>query len=251
MLKAVLVDDCREELKTLEFLLGKYFSAHELDYELKIFSSPADFINSLSFPDEDVKYDIYFLDVMMPGMNGIELGKKIRQVDESAKLIYISSSSDFALQSFEARAFYYLLKPVNEESFNRVMDMALKELQSDFLNTINIKTGNEIVRLLKGDIICVELKDRKSLYTLKTKSVSSAYLTTSFISANSELLDDPRFFACGASLILNLRYIDSISRDGSVTMNSVNGKELVMHIPQRIISGLNSAWMKYCLEVRQ
>ena len=186
---------------------------------------------------------------MMPGMDGIDLGKEIRKVDKDAKIIYISSSPDFALKSFEARAFYYILKPVDKEQFYSVLDQALESIGYDVLSSINIRTADGSHRVVKGQIMYVELKARKSCYTLVSDTLSSVCLTSSFLSANEELLADRRFFACGASMIVNLSYIRSIDKDGCIKLSSGKSQEITIHIHVRAVASLNSAWMGWCLEV--
>lgn len=193
MLRVVLIDDCIDELNKIDKLTGEYLKSHDYDFSINRFNSPADFMQSLSFPDKDLHHNLYLLDVMMPSMDGIDLGKEIRKVDRDAKIIYISSSPDFALKSFEARAFYYILKPVDKEQFCSVLDQALESIGYDVLSSINIRTADGSHRVVKGQIMYVELKARKSCYTLVSDTLSSVCLTSSFLSANEELLADRRF----------------------------------------------------------
>ena len=249
MLKVVLVDDCKDELDALDELTTKYLKAHDMDFSINRFSSPSDFMQSLLFPGKDAKPDLYLFDVMMPEIDGIDLGKEVRRADADARIIYISSSPEFAVKSFEARAFYYILKPVDAEKFNSVMDLALSDMAQASQRTINVKTNDGAYRIAKGDIVYAELKDRRSRYTLVSDTISSICLTSSFLSANEELLSDGRFFACGASLIVNLSYIKSIDRDGRIKFGFGKEKELTLHVPIRTVAAVNSAWMGYCLEV--
>lgn len=251
MLKIVVIDDCKTELERINILLEKYLKAHALTYQLHSYSSPVSFMDGLSFPDADNKHDLYLLDVMMPGLDGIELGKRIRANDENAKIIYVSSSPDFALKSYEVRAFYYILKPLKPEKLSEVLDLAIKELESDAQNTISVRTKNGRSRVNKGEIIYAELRERRSFYHLSRGCLQSTYLKTSFITANAGLLSDPRFFACGASLIVNLSCILGVNKDGRLRLRVGDGSESVIHIPLRTVSELLSAWMTYCLEVKQ
>ena len=187
----------------------------------------------------------------MPDMDGIDLGKEIRKVDPNARIIYISSSPEFAVKSFEARAFYYILKPLDQTQFYSVLDLALENLAQDSLNTINIKTASGSSRIVKSDIMYVERKDRKSCYTLVSDIVYSTYLTSSFLAANEELLSDSRFFACGKSLIVNLSHIKSIDRDGMVKLGLGKDREIPLHVPVRTVAAVHCAWMKYCLEIQR
>lgn len=185
----------------------------------------------------------------MPGMDGIELGKSIRQCDADAKIIYISSSRDFAFESYEARAFYYILKPVEPQRLESVLDLAIDALKTDSEKKLNIRTQNGTVRVSKNDIIFVELNDRRSRYVLVSREINSLHLRSSFISENSALLDDSRFFVCGASLIVNLSYIKGVKKNGNILLRAGDSDEFEIPIPLRHLAALKSAWMNYCLEV--
>lgn len=67
-------------------------------------------------------FDVYILDILMHGMNGIELGSRLRQMGFDGKIIYMSSSQDYALEAFKVKACNYLLKPLSKDSFFAALD---------------------------------------------------------------------------------------------------------------------------------
>ena len=66
-------------------------------------------------------YDIYVLDVVMPDMNGIQLGEKLRSLGFDGKIIYLTSSEEYSLDAFRVKAFDYLIKPINDETFSKLL----------------------------------------------------------------------------------------------------------------------------------
>lgn len=68
------------------------------------------------------RYDFIFLDIFMDGTNGIETAKKIRGQDRSVKLIFITYSNDFASESYDVQADYYLLKPYGDKDITRMLE---------------------------------------------------------------------------------------------------------------------------------
>ena len=74
-------------------------------------------------------YDVLLLDIIMPGLNGIGAAREIRENDRSIPIIFLTSSPEFAVESYRVRAFDYLLKPVNGEELFRSLDniYALKQ----------------------------------------------------------------------------------------------------------------------------
>lgn len=70
-------------------------------------------------------FDILFLDILMPGVNGIDTASEIRKLDNNIKIIFLTSSAEFAVQSYTVGAYFYQLKPIWKESFFRLMDSVL------------------------------------------------------------------------------------------------------------------------------
>ena len=73
------------------------------------------------------RYDILFLDVIMPAENGITAAKEIRQYDNVVKIIFLTSSAEFAVESYVVGAYFYQLKPIWEDSFFRLTDSVIAE----------------------------------------------------------------------------------------------------------------------------
>ena len=70
-------------------------------------------------------YDIYILDVIMPQLNGIELGMNLREEGFDGKIIYLTSSQEYSLDAFRVRAFDYLIKPITKDAFHKTVAEAI------------------------------------------------------------------------------------------------------------------------------
>lgn len=68
--------------------------------------------------EKGMRYDILFLDVILPNENGIDIAKEIRQYDSVMKIIFLTTSPEFAVQSYTVSAYFYQLKPIQEEFFS-------------------------------------------------------------------------------------------------------------------------------------
>ena len=114
-MRIAIVDDeplCLEQVVAI----AKEYEKERTDKKIvfDIFSHPEDLLES-SYRLGG--YDIYVLDVIMPGMDGIELGKKLREANSDGKIIYLTSSPEFAYDSFSVKAFNYILKPAKKDVF--------------------------------------------------------------------------------------------------------------------------------------
>ena len=102
MLKIAFCDDDLEILKELGILLDKYKKERDEDLTYTVFQSPLELLAAI---EKGFSFDILFLDILMPGENGIETAKEIRQYDNNMKIIFLTSSPEFAVQSYTVGAY--------------------------------------------------------------------------------------------------------------------------------------------------
>ena len=110
-MKIAIVDDNEDDRKRLQEEITKICdNKSRKDFEITEFFSGEDFIN-LIVKNENKKYfDIVFLDIYMNGITGIETAKKLRETDNQSKIIFITTSNEFASESYEVKAYEYLIK---------------------------------------------------------------------------------------------------------------------------------------------
>ena len=109
MMRFILCDDDREMLEVLKAHTQQWLSEHRLEAELLTFSSSTELLEQYA-PRQD---DIAVLDIIMPGMNGLEAAKQLRTSNSDFSLIFLTSSKDFALPAYEVHPYGYLLKPAD------------------------------------------------------------------------------------------------------------------------------------------
>lgn len=105
-------------------------------------------------------FDLYLLDVIMPGLNGIELGVGIREFDQGGYIIYLTTSADFAVDSYRAKASDYLLKPLDKERLFRALESVMERLAQEGQAFMTIKTREGLQRLPHWSIVYGELAGR-------------------------------------------------------------------------------------------
>jgi len=167
---------------------------------------------------EDAKkiggYDIYLLDVLMPETDGIQLGLSLRKANLNGKIIYLTSSEDHAIDAFRAKASNYILKPVTKEHLFPVLTEVIHRLSSGTQKSILVKTKDGSVKLAFDDILYANLHGRTIDYHLISgQTIESNTIRSPFTEAVQELLADSRFMACGASAIVNLHHISTITSE--------------------------------------
>ena len=132
------------------------------------FVSPAEITDNLK-----AFFDVFFLDIDMPELNGIDLGKAIRKLNEHAFIVFFTSYPQFALDAFDCEAFHYLLKPIDEHKCSRVLSsLTHKYKRRNKYHLIKIK--NQTIRLAARDIYYIEYCRRHVIYHLKEKEYETA-----------------------------------------------------------------------------
>lgn len=151
------------------------------------------------------KYQIYFLDIEMEGINGIETALRIRKDDDNALIIFMTEHQEYVYRVFEALPFRFLIKPFTEEKICKVMNECLEQINTSgkyFFFSVERRK----FQLPYGEIIYFEGRKRKiAIHTINGEQEYYAK-----ISDLENELDSVMFCRIHNSLIVNMDYIRSI-----------------------------------------
>lgn len=161
-------------------------------------------------------FDIILLDTVMPLINGIETAREIREFDKKVKLVFITSSPEFAVESYGVKASNYLLKPLNEQKLFTCLDELTAELQHKDRNIV-VKSAVAIHRIDVSRIEYLEAQNKHVLFVLSDGSTIKASDPLYTYEADLPLADG--FFKCSRSYIVNINRIDTYTAR-EVTMRS-------------------------------
>ena len=238
-MKIAVCDDemvCRFQIISL---LNEYIKQHP-DSNIT-FSEYPDAENLLDALAKVDMFDIYILDVVMPGMNGIELGIKLRHNGVTGKIIYLTSSEEFAIDSYKAKATNYILKPVERNELFNTLDDIIEHNQSRKEKSLIVKTSEGITRLPYDNVAYAELVKKTIVYHLADgNTVESTTIRTGFSKAAEELLREHSFTLCGTSLLVNLYHVSSVKKDSLVFRNGN-----ILFLPKSACLDVRSAWIDF------
>lgn len=208
----ILCDDSYADLETLHASADEYIRQRGFYGKTVCFSSPEEVLRYSETVDAD-DTAVYLLDVIMPEVDGIELGKKIRKHDKRSAVIYISASREYSLDAFSVRAFSYLIKPFSQEKLFSELDECIGSLR-DEQQKLSIRTADGTVMLELSEIIAVEYLDHRLIFHLAdgTKP-ESAYRRQPFDVQAEELAQTGVFLKISASYLVNSRNIQGIKSD--------------------------------------
>lgn len=240
-MRLALCDDEKSQLAQTEALLQRYQAQRlQTDWTVTTFSSSSALLEHICVRGT---FDLYLLDVIMPGENGIELGLQIRKLDQGGRIVYLTASPDFAVDSYQAKASGYLLKPVEQARLFPLLDDLTESWQRERQSFITIKTRDGIQRLPIHTIVYGELVKRCVHYHLADGSrVEGMSLRGAFQTAVKPLLEHRRFVLCATSFLVNLSFVEMIDASG---LRLVGGKTLPLSRSLR--TDVTNQWMDYYL----
>ena len=146
------------------------------------------------------------------------------------------------MDSYEVRAFFYLLKPVDREKLFQVLDSVVDALDRRRTRGVLVSTQNGPRRILLDQILYVERVGRRMRYYCTNETVDTQTIRASFQEEVRPLLDDRRFCLCGVSFLLNLEHVAGV--EGRTALLD-NGERLTL---PRSASGFKHVWGRFWLE---
>lgn len=239
MLKIAICDDEIIHAQQMKSFLQTYLRNHpELPAQIQLFQSGKKLLEQAEGGDG---FDLYILDIIMPELNGIETGLRLRALGEGGEIIYLTNSTDYAIDSYNVRAFFYLLKPVEKRRLFEVLDDAFKKLERRRAATL-VSTADGVQRILLEDILYVERVGRRLRYYCSDGQVDSLSIRVSFHEAMEPLLAETRFYQCGASFVFNLQHVAAVKGQ---TVLLDNGQ--TVPLPRTAVVAFKNAWGNYWL----
>ena len=158
---------------------------------------------------DSVQYNLIFLDIFLPVVNGIEIAKEIRQKDKTVKIVFLTSSPDFALQSYSVKAMDYCLKPVEYEKLKEIMEECVVVFNSQEPEHLILKTLGGYQKIYLHDIEYIEAQNKRVFFFMKSGQVLE--VTQPLYTYEKKLLDSKRFFKCHRSYLVYLPNVDYFS----------------------------------------
>ena len=241
MIKIAFCDDEMEVLHQMNELLDRYRVERNEDITYAAFQSPFELLTEI---EKGIRPDILFLDVVMPGQNGMDVAKEIRQYDTNMKIIFLTSSPEFAVESYSVGAYFYQLKPIWEESFFRLMDSVLSECEKKKKNSLILHSKDGITRIDLQQLEYCEVLGRKLLFHLENGAVLEG--AGSLDDLAGQLMQYCNFFRPHRSFLVNMEYIQNIS---SRSIKMVN--DAVIPIPHGKCSEIKNTYMEYAFNGEQ
>ncbi|HIV91857.1 MAG TPA: LytTR family DNA-binding domain-containing protein [Candidatus Eisenbergiella stercoravium] len=210
-MKAIICDDEKATCSDLENLLLKYAKEKRVFLTAEVFYSGDTLLDYL----KRERTDILFLDIELPGMDGVSVGKYIREImeDDTIFLVYISSKEHYALQLFQNHPFDFLIKPLEQEKVYHVLDNIYRAAGKNN-SSFEFQNYNDRFRIAYNDILYFQSEGRKINIVLK-KEIKTFYGKLSEI----EKRTPGNFLKIHKSYLINRNYVKEFTYEW-VKMNN-------------------------------
>jgi len=207
VLKIAVCDDNIADLSNIVSFIDDYKS-RQMDKNSVLYTAFQNAADLIAAMESGQEYDLMLLDIMMPFITGMSAAKEIRQFDQDVKIIFMTSSPEFAVDSYSVGAFYYLLKPVRKEMLFLLLDKIISESEIKPGDSFLIKSKTGLTRIYLSRLEFAEVIGRTLIYHLNDGSVIEA--VGSMNELEKELLSRPCFIKTHRSYIINMEQIDTI-----------------------------------------
>ena len=209
-------DDQDKELETLAALLDTWQRERKTPLRWRSFRSAGQLLEAA----RRERFTLYLLDVIMPGMDGMEAAQEIRSFDAAADIVFLTSSPGFAYESYSVRALEYLLKPITPRLLFPLLDrLALREQRPQ--EVLTLKTGSMLVRVPFSQLAYVEVNGKHLYFNLTDGQVRE--VAAPMREYEGQLLQRPEFMRIHRSYIVNMMQIEELSSTG---VHTFSGKDL-------------------------
>jgi len=205
----LICDDVKSVADKLEIMMTN--RGHNVN--ISVFYNASDVLN---FIRSGANVDACILDIVMPGINGVELAQMLRDDGYNGFIVFLSASRDYGPESYKVKAFNYLVKPVSISDIRVLLSELSEAMNTSDTASILVKTAVSAKRVQLKDISYVEVRTNYVHFKLIDNTEIKA--RTALIDVAPQILEDSRFVKCHRSFIVNLNDIDTLQ-----------GNEFIMH----------------------
>lgn len=237
MLRIAICDDETEFAKIIKELLSEYLVKMGIEITIDVFYSGSDILSDKS---RLTKYDIFFLDINMKDIDGIEVASNIRPICPDSFIVFVTAYVKYSLEGYKFDAIRYIVKDNDniKASLYECMDAIMqKKHYKEKVLTFDFR--EETKKIHMDDIIYIESQLHNVLFHLNEKK-EKVYALSSTLDKVEKMMQEQAFVRIHKSFLVNMKYVKNV-KNARVILK--NGKELPVPRPKfRIVK---DAYIKY------
>lgn len=220
MPKIAIVEDNKAAADKLEEFLDRYSQQESAVFYVDIFDGALSFLERYK-----PVYDIVFMDIEMPHLDGMEAARRLRKLDQKILLIFVTNMAQFAVKGYEVDALDYIVKPVQYPDFKMKLQRAVARCQND-ADAVLVPQQNQVSRILLRDIRYIEVCGHRLIYHTEHGKIDGG----GTLREAEERLRGKGFLRCNKCYLVNFKHIANVQ--GS-TLLMTDGDELKISRPRK------------------
>lgn len=205
MYHIAIVEDDAVYRKLIDSYLSRFGKEKQIEFKITEFENAITFLTGYN-----PVYDMVFIDIQMPHMDGMEAAGKLREVDSSVPLVFITNMSNYAVKGYSVNAVDFVVKPVSYANFTAMLNKVLR-LVDNSAEAIVLKTSEGKVKVRISSISYIDVLDHQVCY----HTDDGDFLVWGSLKEQEAKLPLDRFAKCNNYCIVNLKYVDGLT-DGNV-----------------------------------
>lgn len=219
MIRIAIVEDQDAAAQTLEGYLQRFREATAEEFQITRYA------DALAFLNPYLGFDLVFMDIQMPYLDGLSGAARLREIDTHVKLIFVTNMAQYAVRGYEVDALDFVVKPIAYTDFVFKMKRALRAISVSRQKQLAIMQPNGMVRLHSGEVKYVEVRGHNLIY----HTADREFQLRGTMKSAQEQLAEWDFLRCNNCYLVNPRHIRWV-RDYTV---KVGDTELQISHPRK------------------
>ena len=237
-MKIIICDDTPADSGSLRSLVNRFFQEQYCPVQISVYEDGESFLGDFN---KNKNADIAFLDIYMPGINGVDVARKIRETDNDMVIVFTTTSLEHGVDGYSVDAFQYLVKPIEYPKVESVLNKCVKQF-ADSLRFVEVLSDRMTVRVLLKDILFIEVFGNDCLIHTPAMTIKSRITLDEL----QKQLDGKVFLRTHRSYVVNMRYIQNIAENDFMLTNGV-----LVPIRRSDKLAVKQAYMDYLFALRR
>lgn len=204
MLKIAIVEDDKADRAALVRYVQTYGEENGETFSISTFGDGLSFLAAC-----ETGFNIVFMDIELPFLDGLKTVKKLRAVDQSASVIFVTNMAQYAVKGYEVDALDFVVKPVDRFNFYMKLEKAVRLQKKLSVGTIMLNTDDGMIKLELSDVLYAE----SSLHFVYYVTETARHRVRASMKETERRLEGFGFVRCGNSFLVNLRHVGRVHGD--------------------------------------